>query len=387
MYILTACMNNDKMFTITRNTTKDQLLLLRNTSKFTCPQCETPLRLKIGKVVTPHFAHIVLTRCITSFSERETPTHLIGKQHLAEFFTRVGCKVSVEAYLPKISQRPDLLVRNKRNTFAIEFQCSVIPIDDIEKRNVGYLRLKIPSIWLLRTPPNIPMNATSISVIKLSKFIQAFMKNLPSSGATIITYDPTTAKFIYISQLIHISGSSFLAKIRALSIEQQTFPFAQIKILTKEEREDYWNLFQYKRLRYLRNRIQSSPFGVKDRLLKLCYENKIRPEDLPLHIGFPVQDSQVIQAHLVEWQLALISALRQHHIQVRDITETWIESFILTQCKFTDLVKAKAVITCYCRFLHMLDYNSVNPINSIVVSESKLLELFEEVIVANRCEN
>jgi competence protein CoiA len=380
-------MNNDKMFTITRNTTKDQLLLLRNTSKFTCPQCETPLRLKIGKVVTPHFAHIVLTKCLTSFSERETPTHLIGKQHLAEFFTRVGCKVSVEAYLPKISQRPDLLVRNKRNTFAIEFQCSVIPIDDIEKRNVGYLRLKIPSIWLLRTPPNIPMNAPGISVIKLSKFIQAFMKNLPSSGATIITYDPTTAKFIYISQLIHISGSSFLAKIRALSIEQQTFPFAQIKILTKEEREDYWNLFQYKRLRYLRNRIQSSPFGVKDRLLKLCYENKIRPEDLPLHIGFPIQDSQVIQAHLVEWQLALISALRQHHIQVSDVTEKWIESFILTECKFTDLVKAKAVITCYCRFLQMLDYNSDNPINSIVIRDSKLLEIFEEVIVANRCEN
>ena len=387
MYILTACMNNDKMFTITRNTTKDQLLLLRNTSKFTCPQCETPLRLKIGKVVTPHFAHIVLTKCLTSFSERETPTHLIGKQHLAEFFTRVGCKVSVEAYLPKISQRPDLLVRNKRNTFAIEFQCSVIPIDDIEKRNVGYLRIKIPSIWLLRTPPTIPMNAPGISVIKLSKFIQAFMKNLPSSGNTIITYDPTTAKFIYISQLIHISGTSFLAKIRALSIEQQTFPFAQIKILTKEEREDYWNLFQYKRLKYLQNRIHSSPFGVKDRLLKLCYENKIRPEDLPLHIGFPIQDSQVIQAHLVEWQLALISALRQLHIQVNDITETWIESFILMQCKFTDLVKAKAVITCYCHFLHMLDYNSVNPINSIVVSESKLLELFEEVIVANRCEN
>ena len=387
MYILTACIDNDKMFTITRDMTKDQLFFLRNTSKFTCPQCETPLRLKIGKVVTPHFAHIVLTKCLTSFSERESPTHLIGKQHLAEFFSRVGCKVLVEAYLPKISQRPDLLVRHKRNTFAIEFQCSVIPIDQIEKRNVGYLRLKIPSIWLLRTPPNISMNTIGISIIKLSKFMQAFIKNLPSSGATIITYEPKTARFIYISQLVHISGSSFLAKIRALSIEQQTFPFVQLKMLTKKEREEYWNLFQFKRSRYLQNRIQFSPFGVNDRFLKHCYENNIRPEELPRHIGFPIKHSETIQAYLVEWQLALIYALKQQHVDIQSITENWIESFILGQCKVTDFDKAKAVIARYCRFLQSLHYNLDNPIVTMVTSDSKLLEYFEQVIVANPCEN
>lgn len=387
MYILTAYKDNEKIFTITKCMTKDQLLLLRNTSKFTCPQCETPLRLKIGKVVTPHFAHIVLTNCLTSFSEKESPTHLIGKQHLAEFFTRIGCKVSVETYLPKISQRPDLLVKNNRNTFAIEFQCSVIPVDDIEKRTAGYLRVKIPSIWLLRTPKNIQLINKGISLIKLSKFMQAFIKNMPSSSSTIITYDPTTENFYYFSQLVHISGSSFLVKIRALSIEQQTFPFAQVKTLSREEREGYWKLFKNKRLRFLQNRIRSSSFGVMDRFLKNCYENKILPESLPLCIGFPIQDSQVIQAHLVEWQLALICALKQHHLDFLNITDKWLESFILTQCKVTDFEKAITVIERYCKFLNMLDFNINMPISAIFISESRLLENFEQQIVAKPCEN
>lgn len=387
MYILTAYKDNEKIFTITKSMTKDQLLLLRNTSKFTCPQCETPLRLKIGKVVTPHFAHIVLTNCLTSFSEKESPTHLNGKQHLAEFFTRVGCKVSVEAYLPKISQRPDLLVRNKRNTFAIEFQCSVIPVDDIEKRTTGYLRVKIPSIWLLRTPKNIPLITKGISLIKLSKFMQAFIKNLPSSSSTIITYDPTTANFYYFSQLIHISGSSFLAKIRALSIEQQTFPFAQVKTLSKKEGEGYWKLFKNKRIRFLQNRIRSSSFGAMDRFLKNCYENKILPENLPLFIGFPIQDSQVIQAPLVEWQLALVCALKQQQIDFIDITDKWLETFIQTQCKVMDFEKAITVIDRYCKFLYMLDFHINLPISAIYISESRLLEYFEHQIVAKPCEN
>ena len=387
MYILTAFKDNEKMFTLTRDMTKDQLLLFRNTSKFTCPQCETPLRLKIGKVVTPHFAHIVLTNCLTSFSERESPTHLTGKQQLAEFFTRVGCKVSVEAYLPKISQRPDILVKNKRKTFAIEFQCSVIPADDVEKRTAGYLRLKIPAIWLLRTPKNIQVISRGTSIIKLTKFMQLFIKNQSSSGDTIITYDPSTANFFYMSHLIHIGGSSFISKIRLLSMTQQTFPFAQVTTLNKDEVESYWNLFLFKRLRFLKNRIRVSSLGVKDRFLKQCYEHKLRPEDLPLFIGFPIKDSQVIQGHLVEWQLALICAIGQYQMHTQDVSDDWLDYFILTHCKVTDLIKAISVMRRYCRFLQMLDNNVVTSISETSVSESILFALFEQLIVANRCEN
>lgn len=217
--------------------------------------------------------------------------------------------------------------------------------------------------------------------------MQTFIKNLPSSGATIITYDPSTAKFFYFSQLVHISGSSFLAKIRALSIEQQTFPFAQVKTISKEENLGYWTLFMNKRSRFLHNRIRSSSFGVRDRFLTNCYENKIRPENLPLCIGFPIQDSQVILAHLAEWQLELICTLRQHHIDVHDITDKWLESYILIKYKVTDIDTALTALTRYCRVLQMLNYNVHTPVSEIFISESILLEHFEQEIVAKRCEN
>lgn len=388
MYILSAYKDNKEIFTITKQMTREELVFLRNTSHFTCPQCETPLRLKLGKVVIPHFAHIVLTNCLTSFSERESPTHLIGKQQLAEFFTRVGCEVSVEAYLPKIAQRPDLLVKRNKKLYAVEFQCSVMPIDDVLKRNQGYFKIKTRSIWLLRTPLNMQINEIGITYIKLSKFMQNFIEIQSISGATILTYDPTTYQFIYISHLMHISGTSFIAKIRALSTKQQTFPFAQVKPLTLTESKQYWSIFQHKRIRFLRNRIRMNKYGVKDKLLKHCYEQQLRPENLPLYIGFPISESETIQNHLVEWQLALICTLsKQQHEDINCISDMWIESFIFAQCKVVHLEKAKLVVRRYCRFLQVINYNINESISEQFISDSKLLDHFEEVIVAKRCEN
>ncbi|WP_050995783.1 competence protein CoiA family protein [Paenisporosarcina sp. TG20] len=355
--------------------TKEQLVYLRNTSQFKCPQCDSPLRLKIGKIVIPHFAHIVLTDCLSSFSERESPTHLIGKQQLAEFFTRVGCIVSVEAYLPKISQRPDLLVKKNKRSFAIEFQCSVIPIVDIEKRNLGYSKVNTRSIWMLRTPLNIYKDSKGITYIKLSRFMQYFITN-ETTTATLITYNPSTSEFIYISHLMHLNDTAFVAKISALSIEQQTFPFAQVKTLTTAERAEYWNMFKYKRSRSLHNRIMSGKFGAMDKFLKNCYEQRIVPEDMPLFVGFPIKGSEVIQNNLIEWQLALLISFKEKHMDFNCITNEWIESFIILHCKVADTDKAKTVISHYCRLLQFINYKIDVPISQQQISESILINYF-----------
>jgi len=380
--ILSALKDKVEIFTITRHMSREQLTVMRNTSQFTCPQCENPLRLKIGKAVIPHFAHIVLSNCTTSFSERESPTHLDGKQQLAEFFTRIGCEVSVEAYLPKISQRPDLLVRKNKKLFAIEFQCSVISIQDVVERNKGYKKIKIPAIWLLRTPTN--MNATSIgiTIIKLSKFMQCFIQKLPISGQTLITFDPVTSQFVYMSQLVHISGTSFIAKVRYLPTSIQTFPFAEVKPLTITEGKGYWQFFQQKRSRFLRNRTISGKYGTKDRFLVNCYKLQIRPEVLPLYIGFPIQDSEAIQEHVVEWQLKLICELYLNEIAIGDMNSEWIKKFTESMCKVYHLKNAVKAVTRYCKFLQEINFDSYQTITQQSFSESKLINHFHEVIVA-----
>jgi len=387
MLILTAIRDNMEMFTITCHMTREQLMFLRNASQFTCPQCENPLRLKIGKVVTPHFAHIVLTNCLTSFSERESPTHLIGKQQLAEFFIQVGCEVSVEAYLPKIAQRPDLLVRKNNKLRAIEFQCSVISIEEVARRNKGYKKIGVTAIWLVRTPINMQDNKSGISYMKLSKFMQSFIHADPISGDTLITYDPTTSQFVYLTQLLHISGTSFITKVRALSIEQQTFPFAQVKSLTDSERIEYWRIYQDNRTRYLRNRIFTSKYGARDRFLRNCYEQQIRPEKLPLYIGLPIHQSEAMQDHPIEWQLALICALSRNKVDMRYISTEWIEAFIETKCKVFHLENAIQVVKRYCQRLHELDYDSNQSISQQPIREDSVIDQFQKVLVAKPFEN
>ena len=376
-----------EMFTITCRMTREHLMFLRNTSQFTCPQCENPLRLKIGKVVTPHFAHIVLTNCLTSFSERESPTHLIGKQQLAEFFTHVGCEVSVEAYLPKIAQRPDLLVRKNKKLCAIEFQCSVISIEEVAKRNSGYKKLGIEAVWILRTPTTIQADSPGISYVKLSKFMQSFITTDSISGDSLITYDPTTSQFIYLTQLLHISGTAFIAKIRALQIEQQMFPFAHVKPLTNSERMEYWGIFQHHRNRFLKNRIFTSKYGARDRFLKYCYKQQIRPENLPLYIGLPIHRSEVIQGHPIEWQLALICELSRNKVDMRYISTEWIEGFIEAKCKVFHLENAIQVIKRYCQKLHELEYDIYQSISHQSISETSVVTQFRNELVAKPCEN
>lgn len=78
--------------------------------EYYCPGCVQPVRLKRGAVIVPHFAHVHATDC-DAFSEGETTDHLRGKQQLATWFAASGYTVRLEAGLPEIHQRPDILVR------------------------------------------------------------------------------------------------------------------------------------------------------------------------------------------------------------------------------------------------------------------------------------
>lgn len=387
MDILTALVDNKNIFTITRQMTREQLSTMRNTTQFSCPQCENPLRLKIGKVVTPHFAHVVLTDCLTSFSERESPAHLLGKHQLGEFFKRTGCQVSIEAFLPEISQRPDLLVKKESKRFAIEFQCSPIPIDEVRKRNDGYSEVNLSPLWLLRTPTQLRKFSDGITHIKLSKFMQSFIVTYDFSGATLITYDPTSSKFHYFSHLLHLGGTSYLTKIRSLSVDHQTFPFGQVKPLNVDEIDEYWRMFQYKRAKLLQTYLHRNKFGVRDRLLRRCYTLRIRPQALPLFIGMPIYQSQLIKNPLAEWQLMFISELEKHGMDVDELSLEWVDQFIYSFCNTEYFNEARVVIERYAMLLRKINYDWQYSLTHQSISIEKLKSVFKEETVANRCEN
>ena len=108
--------------------------------KLYCPSCAGEVIFKQGKWLLPHFAHRTLDDC-QSFSEGETLEHLKGKSLLHQW-TKTS---QLEAYLPALKQRPDLLW----GKLAIEFQCSTLPFERFLERTKNYLQHDYLPWWLL----------------------------------------------------------------------------------------------------------------------------------------------------------------------------------------------------------------------------------------------
>ena len=364
----------------------ETLIQLRKTMTFFCPQCENPVRLKIGQVMIPHFAHIVLSDCLTSFSERESPIHLKGKLQLAEFFKEKSLEVFVESYLPEICQRPDILVKNTHQSYAIEFQCCTIPIQVRDLRTRGYLKLNVQPVWILRSfeYPDVPSNG--IVIIQLTHFRQAFIQQNDFGDESIIAYNPTTEQFIYYAHLNHLQGSRFIAKIGLLPKHLQSFPFRQLKPLTSLEGKVYWEIFQRYRKRFLTNAVLTSKKGVKDPFLRICYFNQLQPIELPLFIGFPLRTVKYLNGRHTEWQLAFIHLCMQQKIQFHDISNEQIELFLQQNLRENNFKLARELCLSYIQILKQLGLRVDSSLLKQNVPEEKLLEIFLQLIVAKRTE-
>ena len=180
--MLTAYTATGKQVILTRQMSLSGLREWRNNETFHCPQCKEHLLLKVGDIVIPHFSHKQQTNCRNSFSEGESPTHLLGKTHLYELFTHHQLPTEMEPYLPDIKQRPDLLVTIHHQQIPIEFQCSTIPVSLIEARNAGYETLDMRPIWILLTPTNIQTSTASVVTTRIPHFEQYFIRRVESTS-------------------------------------------------------------------------------------------------------------------------------------------------------------------------------------------------------------
>ncbi|WP_137597150.1 competence protein CoiA [Paucilactobacillus kaifaensis] len=117
---------------------------------FTCPACNQKVYLRRGTIKIAHFAHTKGADCVAS--EGETREHLLGKKQLYNWAKQHHFEPVYEVYLPKIKQRPDLLIKINGQSVALEYQCSPISLQRLQERNVGYHKLKMPVWWILGSP-------------------------------------------------------------------------------------------------------------------------------------------------------------------------------------------------------------------------------------------
>jgi len=129
-------------------------------TRYFCSACQGNVTLKRGEIKLAHFAHLSKATC-DAFSEGETEEHLKGKLGLYQSLENQGMTVQMEAYLPELKQRPDVLVTVNGMKIAIEFQCSPIPIDTIRSRTEGYLLNGYAVMWVLGKKLHVKTSLTA----------------------------------------------------------------------------------------------------------------------------------------------------------------------------------------------------------------------------------
>lgn len=304
--MLVAKQSNGRLFVLDNSWTREELKILRQKEQFTCPQCHRQLQLKIGSVNNPHFAHRQEEACEQYFSEGETHEHIQGKLDLYSLFQKIPLTdVQLEPYLAELKQRPDLLIRHQHHSKPIEFQVSRIPVEQIIQRTTRYVTHGYDPLWILHTPSKMIALKEGPVIYSLNSFERQFLTHLHKYHY-LFTYYPQAKTFHYISHFMHIENHKYIVNHRKLSLVNQRYPFATPKSLSKTEVQQYIQVFQQERARYIRSALYHNRKGINHLFLRSCYEMRMIPTLLPSWIGLPVAFDDGFISHACEWQMTFL---------------------------------------------------------------------------------
>lgn len=338
--------------------------------------------MKIGQIMIPHFAHQKKSNCQELFSEGETAAHLLGKYLLYEMFQKFRLTVQLEPYIKELSQRPDILVQHDHQRFAIEFQCSTIPIPQLESRTKGYLQANIMPIWILKTPKDKQPYNDGIQQIKLSPFKQSFITYI-QNHAHIMTFNPETETFVYFSYLIPIGGYRFIGKVQHLALEMQRFPFLVAKVPSESDSRIYWKIWKNERQLFLNRRLFISKSGVQDPFLRACYLMRYPIQRLPLFVGVPISRKSYFSVFEAEWQMLWLMFLGEKGEDFTHLSSKMIREF----CKrYPSLFVHRQAAIALEKYNLLLKSLGITCINS-KIDEEMLFQYIYVQFLAKPCEN
>lgn len=300
--IIVAKTKKQELFYLTGKYDRKELQLIRSREQFFCPTCHAPLLMKIGEINIPHFAHKTLSVC-DKFSEPESSLHLQGKLLLYHFFYQLNFKVELEKYFSETRQRVDLLVARH---YAIEFQCSAIPVPLLNERSNSYRQLNLQPIWLkgLKEPC-----LEEIGLLHL-KSHEIAMQQSQGAVSFILLFYPPGNQFYYHSNLFYISSNRWVGKTKSIQAAKQVFPFAVPKRLSKEEFHKVLQIFQHAKRKFVRNQLYIEN-RLKSPFCRLCYELRLDAANVPDLFGIPWLGAECLKQHPVLWQLQAVVALEK----------------------------------------------------------------------------
>lgn len=120
-------------------------------NKLICPACRGIYEYCHGECISPYFRHKDKCEC-DQFSEPETEEHSTGKRNLYEWIRKQDgvTDAILEGWLPETRQRPDIMFKWDGTQYAIEYQCSPISTEYLNRHSL-YKNGNIKCIWILGT--------------------------------------------------------------------------------------------------------------------------------------------------------------------------------------------------------------------------------------------
>ncbi|WP_238810276.1 competence protein CoiA [Bacillus velezensis] len=114
-----------------------------------CPVCNDTYEYCHGDIVSPYFRH-KNKKCSDFYSEPETDEHRKGKIMLFNWISQQPDidKCELEKWLPETKQRPDIYFEKNGKKYVIEFQCSPIASEFLNRKELYKLN-NITDIWIL----------------------------------------------------------------------------------------------------------------------------------------------------------------------------------------------------------------------------------------------
>lgn len=337
--ILLVAKNKEGVLITLINMSKEELEHQRRIMYY-CPGCNGRVFLKAGIVKIPHFAHAVNKVCDYA-SEGESNEHLQGKQQLFEWMAKQGYKVELEKYFSEIKQRADLYVECNGNKFAIEYQCALIPLEDIKRRTLAYIRHKITPIWILNDKY---LKSKKCYEYSLSSF-QWYMSAGNSLAPQLFFYSPIKNQFTILQHLTPFSSRftfsfpriSPLKNIRftAFIKPSDIFPLKYVLWMNKKQR---W-------------RMNAAVHATCRQIFyQEMYLLNVSPATIPNEIGIPVPFMHLYETNAIQWQFWLFQGVFVNKSEGDAIRISELRSALI-QC-----IKEKKIV-----LRHLPGISSINP--------------------------
>ncbi|MBS4177399.1 competence protein CoiA [Lederbergia citrea] len=292
--LLTALNEEGQSLSLLSSISEKNVNKTLRSQQFFCPICREPLILRAGEIRIPHFAHKKNSDCTSAFSEPESIQHLQGKKYLYDYFMKQGLTVELEYYLPNIKQRPDLLVKNGTELFAIEYQCSILSRTLLQTRTEGYLKVGISPIWIIG---GLPFQKKQNDIFKISDFHWSLAKRRDGFNMSLLSFHTEMKRFYLLSEISPLSSRKIFATLSSKHVNDANLPL-QIPVGPRRSKQTMW--LPEKR-RWLKNKVHYGNI-VDDPFLKAIYVSGNNPFLLSPIIGLPVPNMEYFQSHPLEWQ-------------------------------------------------------------------------------------